>query len=210
MEIHEPIIAYGKKKFTVQEYLEFEKTATERHEYYQGEIFRMHGHGELLAMSGAGNRHNIIFSNLFIGLGIRLKGKSCQPYVPDMRINIPENTLYTYPDISVFCGELQLSPEDEDTALQPTVLIEILSPSTKEYDRGGKFKLYRDIPTLREYILVDAGSINVEIFRLNQNNHWELEELKTIGSELVFESLGISISLEEIYSRIRFDKTQPS
>jgi Uma2 family endonuclease len=106
-EVREPDVAYGKSKFTVEEYLRFERTASERHEYYQGEIFRMHGHGDLLAMSGAGKRHNIIFSNLFIGMGILLKGKSCQPYGPDMRINIPENTLYTYPDISVFAANFK-------------------------------------------------------------------------------------------------------
>ncbi len=163
-EVREPEVAYGKTKFSIEEYLHFEKTSSEKHEYYQGEIFRMHGHGELLAMSGAANRHNIIFSNLFGEMAFQLKGKHCQPYGPDMRVNIPENTLFTYPDISVFCGELQLSPEDEDTVIHPTLLIEILSPSTKEYDRGGKFKLYRDIPTLREYILVDALSINIEAF----------------------------------------------
>lgn len=203
MEIHEPIVAYGKKKFTVQEYLEFEKAATERHEFYRGEIFQMYGHGELLAMSGAGNRHNIIFSNLFGEMAFKLKGKSCQPYGPDMRINIPENTLYTYPDISVFCGELQLSPDDEDTAVYPTVLIEILSPGTRDYDRGGKFSLYRDIPTLKEYILVDSLSVHVEVFRLNATSHWELEEFKKLSDTLHFPSINISITLEEIYQRTK-------
>lgn len=203
MEAKEPVVAYGKKKFTIQEYLEFEKASDERHEYYRGEIFRMQGHGDLLAMSGASNRHNIIFSNLFIGLGNRLKGKSCQPYGPDMRINIPENTLYTYPDISVFCGELQLSPDDEDTALHPTVLIEILSPSTRDYDRGGKFILYRDIPTLKEYIMVDSGTVNVEAFRLNSTRHWELEEYKDLSAILEIPSLNLSIPLTEIYERTK-------
>ena len=201
--MNEPIVAYGKKKFTVQEYLEFEKAATERHEYYRGEIFQMQGHGELLAMSGAANRHNIIFSNLFIGMGSRLKDKSCQPYGPDMRVNIPENTLFTYPDISVFCGELQLSPDDEDTAIHPTVLIEILSPSTRNYDRGGKFSFYRDIPTLKEYILVDSQAIHVETFRLNANHHWELEEYKKPDQVLEIPCLHISIPLTEIYNRTR-------
>src|SRR4029079_13077087 len=103
MEINEPIAVYGKKKFSVEEYLEFENSSLEKHEFYKGEIFRMYGHGELLAMSGASNKHNIIYSNLFTGLGMRLKGKTCQPYGPDMRITIPENTLYTYPDISIVC-----------------------------------------------------------------------------------------------------------
>jgi Uma2 family endonuclease len=206
MYIHEPIAVYGKKKFTVQEYLEIEKAATERHEFHKGEIFDMPGHGEMLAMSGAGNRHNIIFSNLFTGLGIRLRGKPCQPYGPDLRINIPENTLYTYPDISVFCGELQQSNEDEDTVIHPTIIIEILSPSTQVYDRGGKFKLYRDIPTLKEYILIDTAAVNIEAFRLNEKKHWELEEYTTQDQLLKFPALSIEIPLSEIYDRIRFSE----
>ena len=202
-EVREPEVAYGKSKFTAEEYLRFERAASERHEYYQGEIFRMHGHGDLLAMSGAGSRHNIVFSNIFIAMGILLKGKSCQPYGPDMRINISENSLYTYPDISVFCGEIQLLDEEEDTVKNPTVLIEILSPFTSVYDRGGKFKLYRDIPTLKEYILVDCLSINIEAFRLNQSGHWELEEYRSLSGNLEMPSINISIPIAEIYERTR-------
>lgn len=203
MEVNEPIVAYGKNKFTEEEYLQMEKAATERHEYYKGEIFQMHGHSDLLAMSGAGNRHNIIFSNLFIGLGTRLKGKSCQPYGPDMRVNIPENTLYTYPDISVFCGELQTSARDEDTVIQPTVLIEILSPSTRNYDRGVKFMLYRDIPSLREYILVDTEAVRIEAFRINSGGHWELEEYKTLAGQLSLVSIQVIIPIADIYERTK-------
>ena len=199
MEVKEPVVAYGKNKFTVEEYLQMEKAATERHEYYQGEIFQMQGHGELLAMSGAANRHNIIFSNLFGEMCLQLKGKSCRPYGPDMRLNIPENTLFTYPDISIYCGDQESIPEDEDSVVNPTVLIEILSPSTREYDRGGKFKLYRDIPTLKEYILVDTATLNVEAFRLNNSKHWELEEYTLLSDILTMPSIGVAIPLTEIY-----------
>lgn len=207
MKVNEPIVAYGKNKFTAEEYLQFEKAATERHEYYQGEIFRMHGHGELLAMSGAATRHNVIFTNLFVGIANSLKGKSCRPYGPDMRLNIPENTLFTYPDISVYCGELETIPEDDETVVHPTVLFEILSPSTKEYDRGGKFKLYRDIPTLKEYILIDTASLNIEAFRINSAGHWELEEYKSITDILLLPSLGISVPLTEIYDKTKLAKS---
>src|SRR2546421_11556630 len=96
-ELNEPAPAYGKRKFTIQEYLEREKAAHRKSEYYCGEIF---------AMSGAGNRHNIIFSNLFREVASFLKGKPCRPYGSDMRIHIPENTLFTYPDITIMCGDL--------------------------------------------------------------------------------------------------------
>src|SRR5882757_5579122 len=134
METREPEVAYGKSKFTIQEYLEMERASDHKSEYYKGEIF---------AMSGAGARHNIIFSNLFGDLSYRLKDHPCHPYGSDMRIHIPENTLFTYPDISIICGDINTSPEDKDTGIQPSVLIEILSPTTRNYDRGGKFKLYR-------------------------------------------------------------------
>ncbi len=200
MELKEPVVAYGKNKFTVEEYLKLEKAATERHEYYQSEIFQMQGHGELLAMSGAANRHNIIFTNLFGEMCLQLKGKPCRPYGPDMRLNIPENTLFTYPDISIYCGEPESIPEDEESFIHPTLLIEILSPSTREYDRGGKFKLYRDIPTLQEYILVDTKTVNVEAFRLNKTKHWELEEYTLLSETLSIPSIDVSIPLAEIYA----------
>lgn len=198
-EVNEPIAIYGKKNFTIEEYLEFEKSSLEKHEYYLGEIFEMPGHGELLAMSGASNRHNKIYSNLFGGLAIKLKGKHCQPYGPDMRIYIPENTLFTYPDITIICGDFISSDVDEDSIVKPVILIEILSPSTRRYDRGEKFKLYRDIPTLKEYIMIDSQSILAEAFRINEKGHWELEEYKLATSELKFSSIQISIPLSEIY-----------
>jgi len=158
MEVREPAIAYGKQKFSIQEYLEMEEAAAEKHEYYKGEIF---------AMSGAKWPHNTIFKNLFGTLFGKLKGKPCQPYGSDVRIHVEANTLFTYPDISIICGERSTLNNDDYNILNPTVIIEILSPSTKGYDRGDKFKLYRDIPTLKEYILVDSESINIEVFRLN-------------------------------------------
>ena len=206
MEVKEPAVAYGKEKFTVEEYLQMEKAATERHEYYKGEIFQMQGHGELLAMSGAANRHNFIFTSIFGVLCEKLKGKPCRPYGPDMRLNIPENTLFTYPDISIYCGEPENIPEDEESFIKPTVLVEILSPSTKYYDRGGKFKLYRDIPTLKEYILVDTDILTVEAFRINSNNHWELEEYTNISDILSLPSLSIAIPVADIYAGTKLAK----
>src|SRR5205085_2683196 len=157
-------------------------------EFFQGEVF---------AMARAGNPHNEIFTNLFGELGNQLKGKPWRPYGSDKRLHIPQNSLYTYPDISIYCNEKKFSEKDRDTALDPTVLIEILSESTKNYDRGGKFKLYRDIPTLKEYVLVDSESISVEIFRLNSSHHWELQEYREIDQNFFIACLNISISMRE-------------
>jgi len=203
MEVREPAVAYGKNKFTEEEYLKMERASDEKHEYYKGEIFRMHGHGDLLAMSGAGDNHNEIFSSLFRELSAQLKGKNCRPYGPDMRMHIPENTLYTYPDISIYCKR-PVDGSDDDVATNPTVIIEILSPSTRNYDMGGKFDLYRDISTLKEYILVDTQSVRVYAFRINEGGHWELEEYKSVQDKLLIKAIQISISITDIYEAVIF------
>src|SRR5690606_25615481 len=190
LEVRDPIARYNKTRFTVEEYLGFEKENPEKHEFFNGEIF---------AMSGAGPRHNVIFSNLFGELSARLKGTPCKPYGSDLRIHIPENSLFTYPDISVICGDIVTSEADEDTAILPTVLIEILSPSTRNYDRGDKFKLYRDIPSLKEYVLVDSESILVEVYSINERGHWELTEYKSLTDFIILHSLKLKILLADIY-----------
>lgn len=189
-EVREPAEAYGKKKLTIEEYLQWEKASLEKHEYYQGEIF---------AMAGAGARHIIISKNLMRDIATALKGKTCQPYGSDLRIHIPENTLFTYPDISIVCNDLLNLKGVEDMVIQPAVIIEILSTSTKQYDRGEKFKLYREIPALKEYILVDSESVNIEAFRINNNEHWELEEYKSIKQELSIPTVDLFLSIRDIY-----------
>jgi len=194
IEIREPIVAYGKKNFTIEEYLEMERASLEKHEYYQGEIF---------AMSGASDMHNVVFKNVYGDLAYRLKRKFCQPYGSDMRVHIPGNTLFTYPDISIFCKDITVQEHGNDNFTEPSVIIEILSPSTKNYDRGDKFKLYRDIPTLKEYILIDSETITVEAFRLNEHNHWELEEYKKAEDVLFIQTVQLSLPLGEIYEGIK-------
>jgi Uma2 family endonuclease len=190
IEVRDPIVVYNKKILTEDEYLDFERNSETKHEYFKGEVF---------AMAGADVRHNKIFSNIFGELFTKLKGKSCQPYGSDLRIYVPENTFYTYPDITVICGDLIPSAKDHNSIIQPTVVIEILSPSTKSYDRGDKFRLYREIPTLRDYVLIDSQSISVEAYHLNKSRHWELEEFKTTESSLTLYSLNITMPLTEIY-----------
>src|SRR4051812_17914678 len=116
-----------------------------------------------------------------------------------MRTHVEKNTLFTYPDISVVCGEAKTLNNDNFNLLNPTIIIEILSKSTKNYDRGDKFKLYRDIPTLKEYILIDSEAISVETFRVNEKNHWELEEYQRPEQLLQIPTLQLSIPLLEIY-----------
>lgn len=193
MEVNEPAVAYGKEKMSIEGYLEMENAADEKSEYYKGEIF---------AMSGAKMPHNRITSNLLIALGLKLKGEKCQPYGSDARIHIQSNTLFTYPDISIICGEIITLNNDDYNVLNPTVIIEVLSKSTKNYDRGEKFKLYRDIATLKEYILVDSESIHVEVFRLNENGRWELEEYNSLTETVIIKAIDETVILSEIYDGV--------
>ena len=192
-EVNEPVSVY--KNITAQEYLEAENEALEKHEFYQGEVF---------AMSGAPLKHNTIFSNVFGGLATKLKGKKCMPFGSDLRIHIPKNTLYTYPDISIICGKVELTDDKFDTATNPSVIIELLSSSTRSYDMGAKFNLYRDIDSLQEYILIDTESIYVEKHIRNNDNSWTLTEYRTLESSFSINTVALSLPLKDIYEGLSF------
>jgi Uma2 family endonuclease len=197
-ELREPAVAYGKSKLSIDEYLEFEKTSEEKHEYYQGELF---------VMSGPKVAHNIVAGNIYGELKQRLKGKACRPFNSDQRIYIPQNSLFTYPDISIICGEIITLNNDDWNIINPSVIIEVLSPGTKDYDRGGKFKLYRDIATLKEFILVDSEAVNIEAFRINDSGYWELEEYKNSDTALLVKTVEVTIPIAEIYEGIKLTTT---
>lgn len=201
MEIREPAIAYRHKKWTIEEYLEMENASFEKHEYYQGEIF---------AMSGPKMADNIIATNVLGELRQKLKGSKCRPYNSDQRIHIEKNTLFTYPDISVVCGEVKTLNNDEWNILNPIILIEVLSPSTRNYDHGDKFKLYREIPSLKEYILIDSSSVSVEAFSVNAAGLWELKEYKSVNEILFIQAIQTELPLKEIYEDTTFMATKSS
>ncbi len=196
-EVKEAAVSYSKQHYTVEEYLEMERASNVKHEYYQGEVF---------AMSGAGHRHNIIFTKVFGALCMQLENSSCQPYGSDMRMHIPENTLYTYPDISIYCGAPTITDEEEDTLIQPTIIIEILSESTRNYDRGKKFKLYQDIPTLKEYMLIDTEKIGVEVFRIDAHNLWKKQAYNTLQETVQLPAVNVSLLMKDIYKGTRLAK----
>lgn len=181
------------KYLTEKEYLTFERSALDKHEYYQGEIF---------AMSGASFKHNLIESNLRLALGTFLKGKKCNEFGSNLRVHIPSNTLYTYPDIIVLCDEPDFVDEEFDSITNPSILIEILSPSTANYDRGAKFELYRDIATLNEYILVDSKTIHVVVYARNDDNTWTLSETKNPNDNIKLPSIDFAITIADIYDGV--------
>lgn len=184
-----PILKYYSEK----DYLDFERNSQERHEYYKGEIF---------LMSGASYEHNVIEDNLRGILHSFLKNTHYRSFGSNLRIHIPVNSLYTYPDIMIICGEPKFHDQQFDTVLNPVVLIEILSPSTANYDRGAKFDLYREIESLKEYILIDSTTHHCVHYNRNMDNTWTLSETKNVNESLSIVSVELKIPLSEIYSGV--------
>lgn len=184
------------KTTSIEEYLAFKRAATEKHEYYAGEIF---------AMSGASLRRNRIQMNLIIGVGNALKGRSCDVFGSDLRVHIPTNSLFTYPDVVVICGEPQLLDDAQDTVLNPSVIFEVLSPSTQSYHRGDKCKLYRDIGTLQEYILVATDKPGIEHYQRQPDGTWTLQEFVQLNDLLPIATINCSLPLAQIYEGVSFN-----
>ena len=184
------------KYITPEDYLLNERLALEKHEYFQGEIF---------AMSGASISHNRLLKNCLSELRTKLKGKKCEPFGSDLRIHIPKNALFTYPDISIICGEIETTDDKFDTVTNPSVIIEILSPSTRDYNIGKKFYLYRDIESLKEYLLIDSEKITVEKYIRNDDNSWLLTEYKSIEDSFSIETVGLEMQLSDVYFGVKIN-----
>ncbi|WP_319574730.1 Uma2 family endonuclease [uncultured Desulfobacter sp.] len=186
-----------KLKMTTEEYLKFERASETRHEYYDGEIF---------AMTGTKVNHNRIGSNINRFLGNQLADRACDVFLSDMRVKIQEVDKYTYPDVVIVCGDLELEDEKFDTLLNPIVIIEILSNSTELYDRGEKFAHYRLIPSLQEYILVSQYHCKVEKFIRGEDGIWRIFDPYTkIDTEIKLEAIDCRLLLSEIYHRVEFE-----
>jgi len=149
---------------TPEEYLEIERRAERKSEYYKGEMF---------AMAGASRKHGLIVTNLVAELRQQLKKKPCQVYSADMRLRVVPTGLYTYPDVIVVWGAAEFADDQQDTLLNPTVVIEVLPKSTEDYDRGRKFEHYRTLPSLTDYLAVAQDRPHVE-HSYRQDSHWTL------------------------------------
>lgn len=174
---------------TEAEYLAFERSSEFRHEFLGGHTYQM---------AGASREHNLIVSNLVRHLGNLLDGDDCEIYSSNMKVRIPLTNDYTYPDVVLACGEVEFLDEKKDVLLTPSVIIEVLSPSTEAYDRGEKFRFYRSIPYLNEYILVSQSRMQVDSFT-KLNNRWVLIEPSNV---LALPWHGGEIPLSDIYHRV--------
>jgi Uma2 family endonuclease len=200
-----PVVKY----ITEEEYLQREEQSPTKNEYYQGEIFPMNrgeNPGELYGMAGAGLRHNRIVRNAMLDIGNHLEGKSCEVFPSDLRIQVEANTLFTYPDLSIVCDKLEMYNDREDTIRNPSVLIEVLSPSTEKYDRNAKFRLYQDLPSLKEYILISSMEVLVEKHTKQSNGHWLPTQYKNPKDQFRIESIGFVVTVESLYRKVNFNE----
>lgn len=183
--------------FSAKEYLEQERASSEKNEYFNGEIF---------AMAGASRRHNLISGNIFAALHSQLRKRPCEVYPSDMRVKIRKTGLYTYPDVVVVCGKPQFEDSDKDVLLNPTVLLEVLSPTTEAYDRGDKFGHYRTVSTLSDYLLVSQSKLLVEHYVRQPNDSWLLTLYQEPSQTVTIQSIECSLLLEEIYEKVSVEE----
>lgn len=186
--------------FTPDDYLIFDANNEKRHEYYQGEIF---------AMAGATLRHNLIKEQTARELGNQLKGKHCLVVSSDMRLKITKKTHYTYPDIVLVCGKPEIVTEKgQESLLNPTVIVEVLSASTEQYDRTAKFQHYQTIEAFQEYLLVSQDQTRVDHYSRNED-HWILRTYFLPQSTIQLDSIGATLTLAQIYENIEFEESEP-
>jgi Uma2 family endonuclease len=180
-------------RFTPEEYFAWEEQQLCRHEYINGEVY---------AMSGGTVNHSDIAGNLLILLKTHLRGSGCKTLNSDARVNIVESTNYVYPDISVTCNERDKTTTQYIT--YPCLIVEVLSPSTEAYDRGHKFRMYRQNSSLQEYVLVEADAVAIEIFRKNDGDNWQIINYQA-GDLVELKSVNLTFPIEDVYEGIIFE-----
>jgi Uma2 family endonuclease len=191
------MVAQPRETMTEEEYLAFERASETKHEYLRGEIF---------AMAGASLTHATILGNTQASLHQQLRGR-CRVVSNDLRVKISARGLYTYPDIVVVCNRPQLADNQFDTLLNPTILIEVLSPSTEAYDRGKKFGHYRTLDSLQEYLLIAHDAPLIEHFVRQDDGTWRFAAASGLEASIALPSVGCTLELADICSLVEWDAT---
>lgn len=188
------------RRYTAEEYLAIERAAEIKSEYIDGNI---------VAMSGATREHDRIKNDATTALNIQLMGKPCETFTSDVRVKSLKTGRYTYPDVSVVCGEPVFEDDTLDTLLNPAVIIEVLSPSTEAYDRGDKFAAYRLLPSLREYLLIAQDRVSVEHY-LRRDDGWLLTAFTSLDDAVPLPTLSCTLPVHEVYRRVTFAEPSPT
>jgi Uma2 family endonuclease len=187
--------APAQKRLTPEEYLAIERAATEKSEYYDGHVY---------ARSGASRAHDRAVGDIFGELRTQLRGGPCEIFTSDMRVKIEATNTYVYPDVTVACGELEFEDANVDILLNPTLIVEVLSPSTEAHDRGTKFAHYQTIPSLKEYVLVAQDRPRIEHYVRRENGHWDYSEVSGLDGVMHLPSIHCDLQLAEVYARVTF------
>ena len=199
-EIREEVIeSQPQPYYSAEEYLKLEEAAEFRSEYHDGKI---------IPMTGGTPNHNRIALNLSWAINSAVKGQPYDVFMNDLRLWIPSKRVYTYPDVMLVAGKLKFAEGRKDTITNAVMVAEVLSKSTASYDRGDKFKLFRTIPTLREYVLIDQYEMHVEQFCKTDDNKWILSEYDGADAVLVLSSVRFEVSLGEMYDRVDFESEE--
>src|SRR5260221_3345388 len=180
-----------------EEYLRLERQSEYKSEYVNGEIF---------AMTGASRKHNLVAGNIFRELSQQLKSRQCEAYVGDMRVKVTATGLYTYPDVVVVRGEPRFEDKYFDTLLNPTLLVEVLSPSTERYDRIAKSSYYRTLDSLAEHLLVAQDEVRLEQYVKQPNGQWLLFECSSLDNHIELSSISCSLALRDRYDKVSLDQ----
>ena len=185
-----------KRYYSTEEYLALEEAADYKSEYIDGEIF---------PMAGGSTNHNQIAGNFYATLNFAFRTEDYEVFMSDVRLWIPQRRIYTYPDVMVVAGEPEYYDNRTDTITNPRVIIEVLSPSTKGYDRSKKFEAYRTIPTFEEYLLIDQTRIYIEHFSKTDNERWLFGDYDQSDDAITLASVSFQISLTDIYNKVKFE-----
>lgn len=194
--------ALPKQLYTLEEYLELDKNAEERYEFFEGAV---RGVGEVFAMSGGSLNHERIVRNLLRHLGNKLEGKPCEVFPSNARVQVPAAFPYRYPDVTVVCGDPVIAElVGQEMLLNPLVIIEVLSPTTEAYDLGKKFSAYPSIESFREYLLIAQDQPHIIQHVRQPDNKWLRSETNGLEAGVKLETLDVSLTLKEIYQRVNF------
>ena len=188
-----PLSTQPRRRVTPEEYLETERSAETKSEYYNGEMF---------AMSGASGAHNLIVANLVTSLVTQTRGRPCFVYPGDLRVKVQRSGMYTYPDVSVVCGQPQLEDLHLDTLLNPTLLVEVLSASTVNYDLGLKAELYRGLDSLQDLLLVSQDRPHLQRYQRESEREWRLTDFRGLEETVGLASIGCTLALRESYDKV--------
>ena len=188
------------KKLTVEEYFAIEEKAERRSEFFDGEMF---------LMAGASKEHNILTRNLLGHLFAKLQGGSCQVFTADQRVKVDRTGLYTYPDLLIVCGEPEYAEENEDTLTNPKVVIEVLSDSTERYDRTTKFRHYKALPSVQEYVLVAQDEPLVERYTRPSAGEWTQTDFVGLDATVELATAGVRLPMRDIYQGVTFPPLPP-